>query len=255
MPYGLYIAAEGAQAQAQRVEVLANNIANVDTTGFKRDLAVLQARYSQAIEDGKDYPNSGSINDVGGGVYVSEKVTDYSRGVLKGTNVPTDLAIAGDGFFQVEIDGETYLTRAGNFTFTADGALVTPAGNAVLDAEGEPVQVDPEALANHVGNYFDENGFCTVGGDVVPLAMVKPKSVSDLAKYGDNAFFPLAPVEPLALEERQTRAGYLEGSGVNSITEMMTMIEAQRAYEANVNLIKNHDEMLGNLISRVLRQG
>lgn len=255
MPYGLYIAAEGAQAQAQRVEVIANNIANVDTAGFKRDLAVLQARYAQAIENGTDYPNSGSINNVGGGVYVSEKVTDYSRGSLKGTNLPTDLAIAGEGFFQIDIDGETYLTRAGDFTFTAEGNLVTSAGNPVLDTDGIPVQVDPEALAGHIGNYFDENGFVTVGGDVIPLAMVKPASLSDLAKYGDNAFFPLAAVEPLTLEERQTRPGYLEKSGVNSITEMMTMIEAQRAYEANVNLIKNHDEMLGNLVNRVLRQG
>ncbi|TWT33330.1 flagellar hook-basal body protein [Blastopirellula retiformator] len=255
MPYGLYIAAEGAQAQAQRVEVLANNIANVDTAGFKRDLAVLQARYSQAIEDGKDYPNSGSINDVGGGVYVSERVTDYARGTLRGTNMPTDLAIEGEGFFQILIDGQKYLTRAGDFTFTAEGNLVTASGNPVLDTQGEPIQVDPEALARHVGDYFDTNGFVTVGGDVVPLSMVKPASLSDLAKYGDTAFYPLAGVQELEIDERQTRPGFLEGSGVNSITEMMTMIEAQRAYEANVNLIKNHDEMLGNLVNRVLRQG
>ncbi len=68
MPYGLYISAEGALAQSQRMEVIANNLANLDTPGFKRELAVFQARYAEAIEQGRDYPGSGSINDVGGGV-------------------------------------------------------------------------------------------------------------------------------------------------------------------------------------------
>ena len=114
MSYGLYISAEGAHAQSRRVETLANNLANADTVGFKRDLAVLQARYSEETQRGLDYPGSQSVNDLGGGVKVAGTQTDFSAGAFKRTNVPSDMAIPGDGFFMVRRPDGDYLTRAGN---------------------------------------------------------------------------------------------------------------------------------------------
>ncbi|MFZ5829790.1 MAG: flagellar hook-basal body protein, partial [Planctomycetota bacterium] len=143
MPYGLYISAEGAHAQDKRLQVIANNLANVDTVGFKRELAVFQARYAEAIEQGSVLPGFGEIDDIGGGVMVVETKTDFSPAALKQTDVPTDLAIEGDGFFAVLRDGTTYLTRAGNFRLTSAGALVTQQGYPVLSEGGNPVAINP----------------------------------------------------------------------------------------------------------------
>ena len=143
MPYGMYISAAGAHVQSERLRVLSNNLANVDTPGFKRELAVFQARHAEAIERGEDVPGSKSINDIGGGVHFAETVTDFHSGTVRNTGVDTDLAIEGDGFFLVEKDGQQLLTKAGNFHFNSDGRLLTDQGYAVLSADGQPLSVDP----------------------------------------------------------------------------------------------------------------
>ena len=85
MPYGMYISAEGAQAQAQRLQTIANNLANVDTAGFKRDVASFQARFAEAIQQGADYSGSRSESDLGGGVKIIGTQTDFSNGTLRNT--------------------------------------------------------------------------------------------------------------------------------------------------------------------------
>ena len=128
MSYGMYISAEGAKVQSKRLEFIANNLANVDTPGFKRDVPTFQARFAEAIQRGQDYPGSQSINDVGGGVKLIEVDTDFSGGTMRQTEIPTDFAVNGDGFFQVRTsDGETLLSRAGNFLLDAEGRLLTQA--------------------------------------------------------------------------------------------------------------------------------
>ena len=99
MSYGLYISAEGAQVQAQRLEVIANNMANVETPGFKRDIPTFQARFAEAIQRGTSYPGSGGIDDGGGGVKMIGVETDFTTTTLRNTDIPTDFAINGDGFF------------------------------------------------------------------------------------------------------------------------------------------------------------
>ena len=254
MPLGLYISAAGAQAQANRIEVIANNLANVDTPGFKRDLAILQARHSESFEQGLDYPETQSINNLGGGVQVVEKLTEHANGVLKKTDIRTDVAIQGDGYFVVRHDDQDLLTRAGNFRFSSTGRLETQTGHAVLDFDNNPIQIDPNLMKSHVGEFFDTQGFLKVGGQEKQLAMVNPESKADLVKFGKNFFQSLSDTTNIPLNERNTQPGFIEASGVNPITEMMTMIEANRAFEANVNMIKSQDEMLGGLVNRVLRQ-
>src|SRR3954466_6456534 len=91
MPYGMYISAEGASAQAQRLEVIANNLANADTAGFKQDVPTFQARFSEAIQRGQAQPGDRSINDIGGGVKMINVQTDHSMGELKHTGNDLDL--------------------------------------------------------------------------------------------------------------------------------------------------------------------
>ena len=95
MPYGLYISAEGAHALNQRLEVLANNLANVDTTAFKRDLSMFKARFTEAEEQGLDQLGCGSINDLSGGVQFLETKTDFSQGPMRNTGAEFDMAIKG----------------------------------------------------------------------------------------------------------------------------------------------------------------
>jgi flagellar basal-body rod protein FlgF len=249
MPYGLYLSAEGAQAQIQRLEVITNNLANVDTVGFKRQLAVFQARYAEATEQGEDVPGSGSINDVGGGIFTRQTKTDFSAGPLKRTEVPTDMAVEGDGFFVVAKENETLLTRAGNFRLTSSGELVTQQGFSVLGDDGSPITIDPRLGPWEV----TAAGEIRQGGSVQTLAVVRPGSPGDLVPTGENLFRPLAETTPVETDQRRVLSGYLEMSGTEPTTEMVAMIEASRAVEANINLMHMQDEMLSGLVNRVMR--
>lgn len=249
MPYGLYISAEGAQAQSTRMEVIANNLANAATPGFKRELAIFQTRFAEEIQQGQAPPGAGTLNDIGGGVETLATVTDFSTGPLKQTGVPTDLAIDGEGFFMVRRNGQEFLTRSGNFAFTPTGTLVTQDGDPVLSVTGAPIAVNPEFGPWHI----TPDGGIAQGGDLVYLAINRPNSLGDLVKTGDNLFASLAPTKPLETAQRRVATGVLEQSGVQPVLEMTEMIETSRAFEANVNMIRNQDQILGELVSRVLK--
>ena len=249
MPYALYISAEAAQAQTERVEMIANNLANADTAGFKRELAIFQARYAEAIEQGAATPGSGSIDDLGGGVHFQQTKTDFSPGPLKRTSSPTDVAIEGDGFFQVRKGQESLLTRAGNFRLTSRGELVTQQGYPVLSDSGSPILVNPAEGPWEI----TPAGAVRQGDTTQNLALVTPSSFGDLTKTGENLYRPLAPVQPLPAAQRAVSSGYLEMSGVRPTLEMTALIEASRLAEANINLMKAHDQMLGGLVERLLK--
>jgi flagellar basal-body rod protein FlgF/flagellar basal-body rod protein FlgG len=251
MPYGLYLSAEGAHAQSKRLEVVANNMANVDTPGFKRDLAVFQARLAEATQRGLDHPGSGTINDLGGGIEVRQSKTDFSPGTLRRTGFDKDMAIDGDGFFVVQKDAKNYLTRAGNFMVNAANQLVTQSGHRVQSDSGAPVLIDPEA-----GPWqLTPDGAVVQAGTATNLAIVRPRSPGDLAKVGENMFQPLAPTQPVEPTERHVLSGYLEGSTVRPTLEMMELIEASRGFEANTNMIHHQDQIMGTLINRILKEG
>lgn len=249
MPYGLYIAAEGACAQNKRMEVLANNMANAGTTAFKRDQPVFQARLAEATARGLDDPGSRSINDLGGGVMVMGTVTDFTQAGVRPTGNDSDLAINGDGFFVVQKGPDKLLTRAGNFEFNGEGTLVTGDGYPVLNDQLAPITIDPT-----IPWYFTPDGSLSQIGDFTPLAMVRPRSLSDLVKAGDNLYAPLTAV-PIEPEQRQIVTGQLELSGVKPAMEMVDLIETSRAFEANVAIIRNFDQLLGSLVNNVLKEG
>ncbi len=248
MPFGMYISAEGAQVQAQRLQVIANNLANVETPGFKRDVAMFQSRFAEAIQQADDYAGSRSANDLGGGVKIIDTATDFSGSTLRQTEIPTDFAINGDGFFQVRgDDGSVYLTRAGNFTFDAQGRLLTQTGLPVLDDGGSDISIDGSLPWEvHPGGQIVQDGAAT------GIGLVRPQSLGDLVKVGSSMFRSLGPTTPVAAEQRDIRQGYLEQSGAHATQEMMAMIETSRAFEANTKLIQYQDTMIGGLINRVL---
>ncbi|MEN0111891.1 MAG: flagellar hook basal-body protein [Planctomycetota bacterium] len=250
MSYGMYLAAEGAKAQSLRLDVIANNLANVDTVGFKPESTAFQARFAEAIQLGMVPPNMRGLNDVGGGVKAIETLTNFSAGKLEQTGNAGDLAIVGEGFFQVgdPDGGAPLLTRAGSVAVDALNQLVVAGTNQpVLSAEGSPIVLE-EGLPWTV----TADGYVEQAGELTPLAVVTPVSLDQLTKSGANQFRAGGEVQPVAPEAREVRQGYLEMSGANSTQQMMQMIETTRAFEANTQMIRHQDQATGNLISRVL---
>jgi flagellar basal-body rod protein FlgF/flagellar basal-body rod protein FlgG len=250
MYYGLYMSAAGAHAQSQRVEVLSNNLANVDTVGFKKELALLEARDSEAIERGLAERGSRTVTDVGGGIRMPITATNYGLGALRQTNFRTDFALEDPSqFFLVQRGNDKLLTRAGNFTLDTEGRLLTQSGDAVLDSDEKPIQLDPLLPFRMLpGGTIDQFG------DRVELGIAKPTSRDDLHKVGSNYFAqPGGKVELAPEAERRVRHGWQELSSVNPVQEMVEMIAAQRTYEANVRLIQQHDGATSSLIGRMLR--
>ena len=250
MPYGIYISAEGANAQNRRLDVIANNMANVDTVGFKQDVATFMSRYSEAIQRGMASPGDGSINNIGGGVKVIDVTTDFSPGAFEHTGNPLDFAITGNGFFVIKgDDGKPLLTRAGNLMLDATGQMVTESQQQpVLDQQGDPIVLSPNLPWS-----ISPEGFIAQDGRVRAIAISQPKSYDELVKVGNNLFRPLGKVDVVPLAERSVRQGYLEKSAADSVRQMMAMIESTRGFEANTRMIQAHDTTTGTLISRVLR--
>ncbi len=249
MPYGMYLSAEGAQAQSKRLEVIANNMANINTVGFKPDAAAFQSRFAEAIQEGHAGAGSRGIDDVGGGVKVIETLTNFAPGRLQRTGNEADMAIIGNGFFQVAGEGgEPLMTRAGAFRLDPEGRLLTANNRAVLDAGGAPIQ-----LAPNVPWSVSKDGFIQQSGGAIPLALVEPESLDDLTKVGANLFRSRSEVQPVGENAREVRSGYLEMSGANSTQQMMAMIEASRAFEANARMIQTQDDAMGQLVGRLLR--
>jgi flagellar basal body rod protein FlgG len=250
MYYGLYMSAAGAHAQSTHVEVLSNNLANSDTVGFKRELSLLEARDSEAIERGLDYRGSRGMNDVGGGIRFAATATDFRVGKFRETGNPTDFALeTQDGFFAVQRGRDQLLTRAGNFRLDVDGNLVTQEGDAVLGSDSSPIQLDPNIPFRVL-----PGGLIQQAGDTIELGIFRPADPRTLRKIGQNYFQApgKAPV-PVEPEERAVRGGYQELSAVNPVEETVELITASRSYEANIRLIQQHDQATSQLINRLLR--
>ena len=249
MNYGIYISAEGAMAQSTRLEVISNNLANAQTTGFKRDLAIAQARYAEEIKKGGAMPGAKGLDDLGGGVEIRGTVTEFGQGPMKDTGISSDAAILGDGFFLVRRGDQNFLTRAGNFQVSAAGELVTQEGDAVLSEDGGPILIDSEGPPWQLTT----SGAVQQGISLTNLALVQPNALSDLTKQGDNLFASSTPPRALLPEERRIAPGTLEMSGVRPAFEMLEMIQTSRAFEANTNLIRTQDQLYGTLLSKVLK--
>lgn len=250
MPYGVYLSAAGANAQNHRLQVLSNNLANVNTTGFKPEHAILQSRFAELIERGEVSPGQGGIDDLGGGVTIQPAVTNFDVGAMRKTGNETDFAINdADQFFVVKRGEEQLLTRSGNFLFDNAGKMITQAGDEVLGSDGQVIRIAP-----NLPYQIQQGGRIAQGGESRELMIAKPKSLGDLSHAGGNLFKPLASFDIAPANERQVTNGMLESSAVSATGAMMELIDASRTYEANVRMIQNQDSMMGSLISRVLQR-
>ena len=252
----LHVARTGLDAQQTRMRVIANNLANVNTTGFKRDRAEFETlAYQMMTAAGatSSGDNRYAIGlNLGTGVQTVGTARVTTQGSLATTDNPLDLAIEGDGYFQVvRADGSTAYTRAGNFHLSAEGKIVT--------SDGQPLQPEiqiPEgAEAITIGS--DGTVSATVAGqteatEVGRIELARFVNAAGLQALGGNLYAETAAsgsaqVGQAGLEGRGSiRQGALEGSNVNVVQELVDMIETQRAYEVNSKMIQATDEMLRN---------
>ncbi len=259
MMRALWTAASGMVAQQLNVDVISNNLSNVNTTGYKKERVEFKDLLYQTLErayvlDGQGKP----VNlQVGFGVMPVATVRDFGTGNLEQTENPLDLAIDGDAFFMVTgPTGQTQYTRDGSFKISVGeegNKLVTADGYPVLDDMGNEIilTVDPSKLtissSGELG-YTDENGVATSLGQFIGL--VKFPNRDGLESTGRNLYSETsasgAPVNDAEMGDRSIiDQGFLEGSNVQTVEEMVKLIVAQRAYEISSKAIQSSDEMLG----------
>ncbi|MFN3944655.1 MAG: flagellar basal-body rod protein FlgG [Allosphingosinicella sp.] len=252
----LHVARTGLDAQSARMRVIANNLANVNTTGFKRDRAQFETLAYQTMTAAgapASAENRYAVGlSLGSGVHMTGTARVNTQGALSTTDNPLDLAIEGDGFFQVtRPDGSTGYTRAGNFNLSAEGQIVTSDGLPLVPN----IQVPEGATSVTIG--VDGTVSAQVAGSTEPTELGKIElarfvNPSGLQALGGNLFAETAAsgaaqVGAAGMEGRGSiRQGALEASNVNVVQELVDMIETQRAYEVNSKMISATDEMLRN---------
>lgn len=255
MIYGLYLSAQGAETQSLRQSILANNMANAGTTGFKPDIPLFRAPlpYDAAHLQPNSIPDT--LDRQTGGVELVATVTDHRQGPLNVTNAPLDLAVVGQGFLQVSNGQDTYLTRDGRFTLDATGTVVsTNDGAAVMTVDGQPIVIPPEMKNISIAGDGTVSG-TSFGGTTQPLgqiAVVEPDDYASLKKEGDTRYTTTGSVQPAVAA--QIRQGVLEESAMNPVEGMVELIQTARAFEMNMTMMKHQDEMLGQLIQSVPRR-
>ncbi len=286
MVRGTYTAASGMAAQEHRFNAIANNLANADTHGYKRDLAIQKA-FPQLLlrrmnDDGVfrvPYRDQGIgsvdkapvIGVLGTGVEENEVFTVFEQGSLEQTDNSFDLALQGEGFFVVQTPGGERYTRNGSFLIGPEGLLVTKQGYPVLGENG-PIRIklnnfvidedglvfendsfgdDPERLIS-----FRENEWQNTE-EIDRLQIVDVRQARYLKKQGNSLWRSTresGDAEIIYGESRpKVRQGFLETANVNPVTEMVQMIEVNRAYEANQKVIQAHDDSTSRLINQALR--
>ncbi|MBI5494562.1 MAG: flagellar basal-body rod protein FlgG [Deltaproteobacteria bacterium] len=250
----LYTAATGMDAQQTRMDVIANNLANASTTGFKKARAEFDDLLSETVRAARSLDGrGGAAVEVGAGVRLGATTRFFSQGDMVATQSPTDLAIEGDGFFAVERpDGQLAYTRAGAFRVDAAGRLTTLQGDTVepgftvpqnataltVQPDGRvhvlvPGRTDPVDLGQvELATFTNPGGLRAIGGNL--LAATEDSGEAQRVRPGEDGAGSLAQ-------------GYLEGSNVKAVEEMIDLIVTQRAFEMNSKVIQTGDQMLQRL--------
>lgn len=248
----LRTAASGMMAQQLRTEVISNNLANVNTTGFKRSRAHFEDLLYQTVQGsgvvGSQDAETLPAVQIGRGVRLSSVQRLHTQGTLEQTSRPLDLAIEGDGFFQVQLpDGSIAYTRDGSFSVSDEGVLVTQGGYTVVPG----IQIPTEAATITISKTGVVSVETPTGGsqEIGRIELARFSNPSGLLAIGENLLkdTPASgqPILSYPGEEGMGRLlqGHLESSNVEIVQEMVDMITSLRAYELNSKAVQNAEEM------------
>jgi len=229
-----YVALSRQMTLERQMAVVAGNIANMNTPGYKAEHMLFETVLERAGQPGR----VAFVQDVG-------LIRDLGAGALETTGNPLDLAINGEGYFAVDTaDGRRY-TRGGHFAVSTDGALVTGAGDAVLDAGGAPIQLPLDAAAVSIAR---DGTISTADGVVGRIGVVRFADESRLARQGAGLLASDQPPEPV--ERPDVSQGRLERSNVQPILEMTRMMETVRAFQNTQRLLETHHEMVRRVVDQ-----
>lgn len=257
---GMYLSTMGAMVQGARHDAIANNMANTNTTGFKPDWVSFRAIPAESVlQPGSRMEVDKILEQTGGGVWLEQTYTDFTPGAFQQTGNPLDLALEDEAgsvrFFMTRAGtpgSPVRYTRAGHFLQDAEGQIRTASGDLVLSAAGDGITLPPDATDIRI----DDDGWITaiIEGENIQLAQVGVVQTSlaearTMKKIGDNLFAP----GDAAFDNVQAgvRSGVLEQSASDAVTEMVSMIEGHRTYEANMTFLRMQDETLGQTARRL----
>jgi flagellar basal-body rod protein FlgG len=252
MSYGLQISASGVMTSMYAQDVYANNLANIDTPGFKPDIPYRLPRQDVRDEDHLPFlPSDKLLERLGGGTLLNPNRVDFTQGALKDTGNPLDVAIAGEGFFVVKVESDKQgdrirLTRDGRMTRNALGQLVMSAtGLPVLDAQNRPITLGPGKVT------ISEDGtVCAGGRECGQIQMVEVQDKTGLTKIGHSLFSADAnTLSSTGKASGTIRQGVYEDSSAEEVKMLMRMTDAGRDVESNVSMIQQHDKMMDRAIN------
>ncbi len=265
MMRSLWTAASGMITQQTNVDTISNNLANINTTGYKKETAEFKTLLYQTIQETMT-DSEGNIKptaaQVGLGVRNSGVTSRFTQGTLNNTDNPTDFAIMGNGFFMIQMpDGSVGYTRSGAFQLAlhSEGvALADSSGNTVLDSYGSPIIIDPTVYnvskisvdeSGNIGFPDQTNNVQLIGVRIGVAQFMNPAGLEKTSgsMFKETAASGEARLESLepTLHESVIKQKFIEASNVQAVDEMVNLIVAQRAYEMNSKAITASDTMLG----------
>jgi flagellar basal body rod protein FlgG len=248
MLYGLYLSASGMISSAYKQDVVANNLANSESVGFKRDVASFKERLTEAQERRLPGRSNAMLEMLGGGILAQPTLVDTRQGEIEPTGNALDVAIQGDGYFGVTTGkGESRLTRNGQFAVNKDGHLILAngEGQAVLDPKGQPIRLLPNIPVT-----ISQDG--TITQDKQVTGRIGVFDVADRSKLTKKGGTLIAhPNQQLIPGNGVLRSEFVERANVDPATELSDLMETQRQLEANANMIRYQDQTLGRLVNEV----
>jgi flagellar basal-body rod protein FlgF len=243
MDNAIYVSLSRQMVLQRSIEISANNVANMDTAGFKVEhLAVHAAPLTPTGTGGRFGPVT-YVNDTG-------VVRNFSQGSLEKTGNPLDLAINGNGFFSIQTANGPAYTRDGHFTIDAQNQIVDKQGNPVLSASGSPITIDPTRAAPTIGKdgVVSQVGPNAQVAQLGKIGVVRFANLGSLSKAGGNLFTDGSGQTPAPATDVTVSQGMIEKSNVSGVAEVANLISVQRAYERMQDIISATQTMSGKAI-------
>jgi flagellar basal-body rod protein FlgF len=236
MANGIYIGMSGAIAAQRRLDIVANNVANASTPGFRQQRAEFQSFLVDTGETGKPIEK--------GFVALAGTSIDDTAGVISQTGNPLDMAIDGPGYFVVNGPTEPLLTRAGNFRMATDGTIVDQMGNAVAAEGGAPIRLRPEGGPPGVGS----DGTISQDGTIVARLSVVNVASDKLQAVGDT-HMRAAPADMQPATNASISGGALEGSNVNPVRGLVELVQLTQEFQTNQKVMSEYRKLDSKLLS------
>lgn len=230
MIHGYSYSSSGLKSREQALQAVANNLANMNSIGFKRTV-----EFDMSLETD---PSKHNVEPL------FNEAIDFGQGEIIETGNPLDVAISGDGFFAIHTNSGLVYTRQGNFQLSDDGFLITKTNDLVMGTNG-PIAVDPKSV-------ISQNGGITVDGKVTDqIHLFNFIDKNQVERIGNGYFRPKTEDAVVEVDDVALKIGYVENSNVNAIEEMVRMIQIYREFEMNQRALRTQDETVDKAVNKV----